>query len=397
MSNNRTDFIARLTSLFSATPPAQVEPEVKIKKHRKTSHFSTNKVASLELPNEIYKKVEKKSEESSYSVDNAIRYISSFFYPPTNNDKKEEPKRLQIKKTMELLEAQVKQIKKRCDNEIEQETSKPNDLTGKAKIKYNEKLTEKIEKKYKLEIDNFYVEKVRLVEDLIKEHAARRVDLFFYLLLSVYNKQVVVTKASTNKQHGRGDKEELGTAACHSSLFPNVKLVAIPSNSFFWTTPIAQDLQSTHLHDSLNMTVELPTVVNDFDGQLEGRYSKTPYTLDCLAILNKTAKGELTPPAAMQQFFQVMNRFFNIYERDYILTGKNDYPQAKKLIWQYQKQGTFIAANPDLSIKNEYLHAMLRIKQQTMLEKAQEMVYSSLPTYYRNIQEEIYPHPTLSR
>ena len=63
-----------------------------------------------------------------------------------------------------------------------------------------------------------------LSKENILEHAARRVDLFFYTLVAYHNTQYLPIQGDTLFQHGFGRKTfkrvEL-TQACHSSFFPS--------------------------------------------------------------------------------------------------------------------------------------------------------------------------------
>lgn len=238
------------------------------------------------------------------------------------------------------------------------------------------------------QIDALLAKEVTLLDEKIKEHAARRVDLFFYLVLAVYEKQVIISKDKTIKQHGKGSKIR-GSQACHSSLFPNVQLTTIPSKWQFFKKISAPTLAGTQLDEALNMTVELPNAVNAFDGHLEGRYRPTVYVQSLLNVLNEAASGKKNPQACMDNFFCIMNEFFLDMEKKCFTKKTIDTPITTKKIWEYEQAGTFQAANADKKTVNEdYMHLMLRLTQVEIasLKKKPELISG----FYKRIQNEIY-------
>lgn len=251
-------------------------------------------------------------------------------------------------------------------------------------------------------IDELSLQKVELVKNEIIEHAARRVDLFFYLLTAVHGKYALISRASTNKQHGQGSGKA-GTHACHSSFFPNIKLVKAPSNLSLYLTeklptfisqkllPLIDEkdapvLAGTHFEESLNMTAELPSVVNVFDGIMERifmpdkptQYQPTKYYLECLEILNKASRNQIDLRQGMNDFFKVMNSFFNDFDTKIIKYDSIKLPKTMKKISEYEKIGTFKAANDDThTIKEKYISLMfLPGKNQ---QKTQETIFNSKP------------------
>lgn len=237
-------------------------------------------------------------------------------------------------------------------------------------------------------LDDLILEKLKLVEDSIKEHAARRVDLFFCLLVAVYEKNVIVSKDATVKQHGTGSKTR-GTQACHSSLFPNVKMLAAGS---LWTQLKSiikpSFLSGTHLEETLNMTIELPNAVNGFDGRLEGRYQPTKYTKAAIAILNRVSMGELNPKQGMDLFLKTLDQFFSDFEKNVLDKHKCESPKSSRFIWQCQKAGSFGAANKNaMTMSDDYFYLMLRLKPSEIRNvKANPALFKS---HYKNLQNEI--------
>jgi hypothetical protein len=227
-------------------------------------------------------------------------------------------------------------------------------------------------------IEALQVRKIELVKNQIIEHAARRADLFFYLLTAVHGSNVLIEEnGGAEKQHGKGSQAR-GTAACHSFPFANFKV------SEKTTLQHSTLLDNTYLIEALNSTVELPNLSNSFDGHLEGRYQRTSFIKDCMAILNKAAKSEIDPAQGMNEFYEVMDDFFRSFYRKYLVTNKKTIEDFKavNLIWQYQKEGTFSGRDVNThKIDKAYLHMMLKINSYTNI-----MPYSY---YYTKIQREI--------
>jgi len=296
---------------------------------RKRCDFQDNITASLSLPKTVKKKLPTKTDGASYYTSMVYETITNLIFKPaaaTNNKNIDDSNQIKISHRIKEIEA------------IRQQLSEDK----------------------KVENDKLLLEEVELLEYQIKEHAARRVDLFFYLLLAVYNTNVKISKGDTTKQHGRGSKEH-GTQACHCSLFPGLKLTQPAAAWFTLFSATIADLSDTYFEDALNMTVELPSVVNAFDGHIEGRYEPTRHVEACLEILNEAARGEIDPIQGMTRFFRTMNSFFERFEKNHLKKGRGDTPMTDLRIWEYQKAGTFEAAKPDLSVNEDYVYMMLRL------------------------------------
>lgn len=377
-SSRKSSYLTQLYSFFIQSTTAEETVEETKLNNRKRYHFTTNKTSSLALPDEITKKESKCMPDASPGY---THYISSFF---------------------SSMASMVLTASPTLTTEEKEDSTTISDIHEKMR-----QLNQTYHKnKEDPESDKLLLEEVELVEEQIEEHAARRVDLFFYLLLAVYNKNVNVTKAKTVKQHGTGSKE-LGTQACHSSLFPNLHFEALPSSSWLpaWLRAAEEPLTlaETQFEDALNMTVELPKIVNDFDGLIEGRAHTTIYTLNCLVILNKVSKGEMTPKAGMNEFLKNMNDFFTRFEKECL--SKKETSMAVKKIWEREKAGTFQAANPNsLTLNDDYLYLMLRMNPDEIKQVKgrlagylpslfQDRLSDPLAPFYANIQKEILTSP----
>lgn len=209
------------------------------------------------------------------------------------------------------------------------------------------------------EVSTIILKKVELVAGLIREHAARRVDLFFYLLIAVYGTNYNIEKTTTIKQNGVGHNN-LGTQAAHASLFPHIKLTQKSSWRFFLKPPIL--FENTYFDDALNMTVELPQIVNVFDGMLEGKKTPSTYVHDLTKVLNQVSMKEKTPAEGMYLFFKIMSQFFNDFEQQQFSGCELKHQLALQKVCEYEKNGTFLfKANPDLTIQSTYFLSLLRV------------------------------------
>ncbi len=221
---------------------------------------------------------------------------------------------------------------------------------------------------------------VEILNDVITEHAFRRVELYFLLLVAVYDKQIEITRGTTVKQHGEGTRM-LGSHACHSSFFPNIAM-----------TPLEEDgecppLEKTFFSETLNMTVELPKIVNEFDSDLEGGAHPSKPVRAALVLMNKVAAGKITPKQALDQFMMPLSDFFNEYK-----------PKSKALatICQYQRSGSLEMANEDLkSVKDEYIYAWLRMTPDEIAAVKRDPANWQL--CYKAMQDEIYGKPKVYR
>lgn len=317
-----------LTSLFSKTDAPQVVTAAQppAKKQRERTEFEDNITASLALPDKFKIKAAPGNDENGYL---------SAMYQAAFKIWSRAPEHARAAAPVDDRNV-YKWIK-----ELEQQ------LQG---------LDEK-DPRY----DELMLKQIEAMRYEIEEHAARRIDLFFYLLVAVYGTGYTVSKDTTKKQHGRGHKE-LNTHGCHSSLFPAVKLTPPPSGWLsFMSSSTPLTLEDTHFKEVLNMVVESKSVVNDFDGHIEGRYEPTRYVEACLEILNSASRKEIDPIQGMNRLFRTMNSFFERFDKNHLKRGKIHLPKTTQKIWEYEKNGTFQAANPDMTVSYDYVYMMLRM------------------------------------
>lgn len=249
------------------------------------------------------------------------------------------------------------------------------------------------EEKYRLleQIDLLKLQQVEAAPENIREHSARRIDLFFHLLIAVYKQNVTIQKAHTGLQHGRGTEETM-TAGCHPSLFPCLEFHLIPppqpaaadnsrsyasyltnnpvtqtvwsyvtdnkvvntASSFFKTTkpkyfpPDGQILTGMHFEQALNITTQLPVCVNQFDMHLEKRGTE-PSSLVKIAenILERTSRGLIYPTQGLDEFCDAYYSMLNSLHHEYVKPGisykakgtRGEWPQSFAKILEYQAEG----------------------------------------------------------
>lgn len=237
----------------------------------------------------------------------------------------------------------------------------------------------------------------------IIEHAARRIDLFFYLLIAYYKTNHAIVQGDTLLQHGKGRriKKKIGlTHACHSSFFPTLMDESKELKDAFCSSI----LSGTHFLDNLNSTVELPLFVNNFDCQLEGKISyPSKYRQDSLMIIQAVSQGLLTPTQGLTDFLKILSQAFDDLEmkkpvnknsqpyllRDSLVSPKN----IKSDLIAFIKEGTFTdkwqvetkRVNPD------YIEMMLRLTtdEKEKCKKSPEIRDEIYACKYQQLQNEI--------
>lgn len=239
----------------------------------------------------------------------------------------------------------------------------------------------------KLSFDQLTLEKIEALKQQIVEHAARRVDLFFYLVIALRNTDCFITRDKTFEQFGCGS-ENRGTEACHSAFIPNIKMQKLLPGQILSKNKFSL-LSGTHLETSLNSTIELPGIVNSLDRSLEGKYGSSKWTYACMDILNQISRGKINPIEAMNQFYMVMNDFFNSTNWYFFKKQNKDVPLIiKKRIHEYEKKGTFLSANNDLTFSLDYLYLMLRLTPAEIQNVKNHP--ESIDEYYYRVQKEIF-------
>jgi len=216
------------------------------------------------------------------------------------------------------------------------------------------------------------------VEDtaaLTREHAGRRADLAFYTAVAYYKSGVKIAIGDTNLQFGTGQKkvnkvDSLWTEGAHSALVSSF----VDSTYELHKKKRESMLSHTFFHKTLNSVVEVATVINDLDGELEGKLEKpSTYRSQYMQLLNRVSLAEITPVQFMEAFFKMMETFY-----DEVATAEfsnKDHKQSPKksreLAIQYQREGTFqdrwfsfidpTSRKKHSRLHDDYIHMLLKI------------------------------------
>ncbi len=209
-----------------------------------------------------------------------------------------------------------------------------------------------------------------ICKDNLKEHASLRVDIYFYLLIAIYNTQLPLKQGDTILQHGRGRKtseRQTVTHACHSNLFPTLIHPASDAKESIFA--------NTHFMDTMNATVELPAFVNQLDMILEGKI-KYPSELRKrgLEILQNVANGKYDPIEGFQLFLKKTHQVLESLEYENVKSKNKSYlsrtsgvsKQIKLQLLNIVKNGTFFCEKKeDL---NTYFQLLLRLNPSEIAE-----------------------------
>ncbi len=190
-----------------------------------------------------------------------------------------------------------------------------------------------------------------LEENRIVEHAQRRIDLFFYLLIAYYKTGLKVDIAETITQHGMGTKKD-NTNGCHSALLTSLLDAECAKPSHLYDTRQKPDamicrsglLDNTHFYNSLNSTVELHKAVNYFETHhLEGKKTDNKMRKKSLIFLNEVSQGAITPITGMLKFLVSLKEHFD--ERESLYLSNMELPTSpiasRSLILNSEKKGSF--------------------------------------------------------
>jgi hypothetical protein len=222
-----------------------------------------------------------------------------------------------------------------------------------------------------------------ITKNFIVEHASRRVDLFFYTLVAYYNSRLSPIQGRTSLQHGKGrnadDKTNI-TQACHSSFLPALIDETI-NKRFANHQKYNSILSGTHFSDSLNSTVELPIVVNEFDDELENKQFCRKKSID---ILNQVSMGKINPIEGLNHFMQMMAlTLINVAAK--MQTSGTLFSRTHEVdteLLQLVKEGTFakIFSEDSQTATHEYIESLLRLKPDEINackqnEKKREKIY----------------------
>lgn len=232
-------------------------------------------------------------------------------------------------------------------------------------------------------------ELIDISKNLIREHAARRVDLYFYTLIAYYKSGKLPERGHTVLQHGRGrNSSDMNiTQGCHSSFFGG--FVDNPGEP-------KSILSDTHFLDSLNMTVELPFFVNKLDDELEVPCECRKKGID---ILHRVSLGELNPIQGLGEFLRMMESTFDYLRKNADLPARrysansieppyNLTPSLKRYLIDLEKVGTLKNkwSHETKSVQEEYVELLLRLTpEEKLLAKTSKEIKDKI--YFKKIDE----------
>lgn len=329
--------------------------------------------------------------------------ISNYINPSANTNFDPEADSEYIKQRLKKLAAQITPAQEKHDA-IEQQIR---DLNKEKQPIPPQLFTER--RRLRELIDALQIQQLDYIGENIREHSARRMDLFFLLLIAVYKQNVKVSRARTGRQHGAGTEETL-TAGCHHSLFPCLEFEKIPTTivsslyqsatsllfkaeNLFPPSPNGEQiLQDTHFAEMLNDTAQLPDCVNKFDCHLERHGTDTSSLVDiALSILNRCASGAINPLQGMDQFCDALYASFNSLHLTYIKPDINynakgtrgKTPKSFALIWQYEREGALrnmklydAGETKHAAASWNYIYLMLGMHKLPASERALSYIYS---------------------
>lgn len=345
--------------LFRSTEEEAEEVKLKLKRSKKRLEIILAQITAEEMDGDDLEKAIyeffKFSDNISYSFSNCVRALSMYQYCE-----------LECGPADSFLIPHLKSLLNFCTEvEVKVHTFSEPKILGKAGrivTQFAANQTCALECKTPRTSESTLEKVISNFADRIIWHAQQRVDLFFYMLVAYYNTKRVVASSETSLQHGKGNKSK-NLQACHSSLFPGLS-----DNQ-------GGLLNNTHLLHSNNATVNLPKLVNDVDGHLEGRRAMSACRVGALEILNKCAAGRLNPEAALKAFLILMQTSFT-QSASYLNKQSAGRRPALQKVLALQKQGTFCCANPsDLS---PYVNLLLGRKNDEALEDAFKRVQKEI-------------------
>lgn len=245
-----------------------------------------------------------------------------------------------------------------------------------------------------------------LEPNLIVEHAQRRIDLFFYMLIAYYNTKLSLKVDDTVVQHGKGTEV---MPACHSAILPSVSDGEFASASHNHLTRFNPGivknksciLKGTHFENSLNSTILLHQSVNYFDTHMiEGKRSQDKMRNKSIDVLNKVSAGELDPISGMLQFLTHLRSTFDSIKEKYLNKKdlKTSPKQTRGLIFNCEEKGSFNQtwhADKKMthrSMNDDYVHAILGLtpKELELIQKNPEETLEDYSVRFFRDREALY-------
>lgn len=313
--------------------------------HQQTHHYSLN--------NQAKKHYAKNNDTITASSENKVQ-LSSPKHPglQIKNDQKplQRSSSLSIPDNLKELEKQL-ELKKRREK-----TDYVNNITAALELPFSESKLEAWSEDSQTLLDK--------IKKYVVEHAARRVDLFFYTLIAYYKTKMTVVQGHTELQHGKGrtfNHKNL-TQACHSSFFPSLVDESIKKNAKEQNSEIKKSLLfNTHFMDSLNSTMELPPFVNKLDDDLENHFLCRTKSLQ---IIDQVSQGKLNPVEGLNEFLKMMGQVFKQLDIEKFILHDSIPRDIKSELIDLVKKGTFGIkwSEEKQSVSTGYVDLLLRLR-----------------------------------
>jgi hypothetical protein len=209
-------------------------------------------------------------------------------------------------------------------------------------FKYHEKRFKNISFRHPAKEILFQLKAGSLEESkMIKEHARRRVDFFFYTAMAVYNDGYEYCLGNTILQYGRGEKNK--TEGAHSTLITNLGRRKIGSKdeldySFY---------SRFFVFHAINSTCEVSLPVNDIDANIEGKKEGDgKLRAKAIEILNRVSRpgNDYTPECAVNDLLSNKDKVFEPLIEN----------PAKAKIAKLQREGMDLIKKPDGSVEGDF-------------------------------------------
>lgn len=134
---------------------------------------------------------------------------------------------------------------------------------------------------------------------MIQQHAYQRLQIFYTQALAYHRTGAHVHIVRTSLQHG--SSAVMGMSAAHSCLLPGLEdTLQIAAES----VAISDERRQKHLRHIMNVTVEMPHIVNEYDVLIEAKMR--PFAL---SLLNQCSKKGLHPYEALELLVDEMTDF----------------------------------------------------------------------------------------
>jgi len=206
---------------------------------------------------------------------------------------------------------------------------------------------------------------IKAHEEDLAYHLRCNALLFFLILVLYHNQQRMVSIAPTDMQFGIGSKKRKEEAA-HSTIIPSLRDCAPNKESI---TKFNESLlrQTPHFYHDNNMTVCLPTIVN----QKIDRRIEREIRVKSVAIINFVSLKKLCPTKAIHIYLAILRQAMKKLTSELNKRRKTDQVQAQLLALENQRKGLY-------GINKHFIDQLLGRKRGESIKAALERVQREL-------------------